>query len=136
MKNLSEVIAVVTRTLVNVEKKHLHLAAAGLAYYFLMSLFPGLILLTAVIAYLPLQNGAQVAASFLGHVVPQPGTHVIEELLTAVGSHRSGLLSVGLISTLWLTSIGVKGIIAGLDMVYEVKTPRRVWTSNSMRAVR
>src|SRR5689334_4146521 len=32
-------IAVFRRTLVNLERKHLHLAAAGLAYYFLMSLF-------------------------------------------------------------------------------------------------
>jgi membrane protein len=49
--------------------------------------------------------------------------------LTTVSSHRTGLLSVGLITTLWITSIGVNGVIAGLDMVYEVKVPRRVWTN-------
>lgn len=122
-------MAVIRRTLVNLERKHLQLAAAGLAYYFLMSLFPGLVLLTAVIAYLPLKNGMQLAASFLGHVIPRQGAPIIDELLTTVSSHRSGLLSVGIISTLWLTSIGIKGVIAGLDMVYEVQTPRRVWTN-------
>ncbi len=129
MKYMREAIAIIKRTLENLERKHLQLAAAGLAYYFLMSLFPGLILLTAVIAYLPLQNGMQVATSFLSHVIPQQGTSLMEGLVTTVSSHRGGLLSVGLISTLWLTSIGVKGVIAGLDMVYEVSRPRRVWTN-------
>jgi membrane protein len=125
----SQATAVIKRTLENLERKHLQLAAAGLAYYFMMSFFPGVILLTAIVAYLPLQNGMQVATSFLGHVIPPQGALLVEELLTTVSSHRSGLLSVGIISTLWLTSIGVKGIIAGLDMVYEVRTPRRVWTN-------
>lgn len=129
MNYILDAPAIIKRTLVNLERKHLQLAAAGLAYYFLMSLFPGLVLLTAVIAYLPIANGTQLATSFLGHVVPPLGTSRVEELVSAVSSHRSGLLSVGLVSTLWLTSIGVKGIIAGLDMVYEVQTPRRIWTN-------
>jgi membrane protein len=121
--------AVIKRTLVNVERKHLHLAAAGLAYYFLMSLFPGLVLLIAIIAYLPIRNGTQMATSFVSFVIPRHSVPYIEELLTTFGSHRGGLLSVGVISTLWLTSIGIKGVIAGLDMVYEVQRPRRVWTN-------
>ncbi len=129
MKYKREATAVIRRTLENLERKHLQLAAAGLAYYFLMSFFPGLVLLTAMIAYLPIQNGMQVATSFLGHIIPQHGTALGEELLVTVSSHRGGLLSIGIISTLWLTSKGVKGVIAGLDMVYQVKTPRRVWTN-------
>lgn len=125
----NEVMAVIKRALINLERKHLHLVAAGLAYYFLMSFFPGLVLLIAVIAYLPLRNGIDVALSFLGHVIPPQAAPLVEDLLTTVSSHRTGLLSVGLISTLWLTSIGVKGVIAGLDIVYEVRTPRRVWTN-------
>jgi membrane protein len=129
MKYMSDATAVIRRTLEDIERKHLQLAAAGLAYYFLMAFFPGVILLTAVIAYLPVQNGMQVATTFLGHIIPQQGTSLMEELLTTVSSHRGGLLSIGLIATLWLTSKGVKGVIAGLDMVYEVQTPRRVWTN-------
>ena len=132
MTYLSDTIAVIKATLLNLERKHLHLAAAGLAYYFLLSFLPGLILITAVISYLPAQNGLEVATSFLRHLIPQlnqVGTSVIEEMLTTVGSHRSGLLSFGLIATLWLTSKGVNGIIAGLDMVYEVRRPRRAWTN-------
>lgn len=129
MKFLNDAIAVIKGTLLDLERKHLHLAAAGLAYYFLLSFLPGVVLLTAVIAYLPVQNGMQVATSFLRNVIPQLQTPLIEDMLTTVGSHRGGLLSFGIVSTLWLTSKGVKGIIAGLDMVYEVERPRRVWTN-------
>ena len=132
MTHLSDAIAVIKATLINLERKHLHLAAAGLAYYLLLSFLPGLVLITAVISYLPVHNGVGVATSFLGHLIPQlsrVGTPVMQEMLTTVGSHRTGLLSFGLIVTLWLTSQGVNGIIAGLDMVYEVRSPRRVWTN-------
>src|SRR6516164_8346793 len=127
-----DAVAVIKATLLDLERKHLHLAAAGLAYYLLLSFLPALVLITAVVTYLPVRNGVEVAISFLRHLVPQlnqVGTPVIEQMLSTVSSHRGGLLSFGLIGTLWLTSKGVKGIIAGLDMVYEVQTPRRVWTN-------
>jgi membrane protein len=129
MKYLRNAPAIIKLALEDFERKHLQLVAAGLAYYFLLSFFPGLLLLMAVIAYLPIHNGMQVATSFLGPIIPQQGTSLLEELVGGLNSHRTGLLSIGLISTLWLTSIAVKGVIAGLDMVYEVKTPRRIWTN-------
>jgi membrane protein len=109
------------------EKKHLSLISAGLAYYFVMSLVPALVLLTAVIAYLPLQNATQGANSFMAHVIPQQGLSLIEPLVTTISPHRTGLLSIGIVATLWLVSKAVKGIIAGLDIVYQVSAPRAIW---------
>lgn len=109
------------------ERKHLQVIAAGLAYYFVMSLFPALVLITALAAYLPVQNGSQRAAAFMSHVVPKQGLSLIEPIVTSVSVHRSGLLWFGIISTLWLTSVGAKAIIQGLDIVYEVHTPRSLW---------
>jgi membrane protein len=129
MISFRAVSEVVKSTLIAAERKHLQLAAAGLAYHFLLSFFPGVVLLTAVVAYLPIQNGMAKASTFIGHVVPHQAAPLIEDLLVSVGSHRGGLLSVGIISTLWLTSKGVKAIIGGLDMVYQVQVPRRVWTN-------
>jgi membrane protein len=127
MKYLKEAISFVTLVFKGFERKHLALIAAGLAYYFVMSLVPALVLLTAVVAYLPLQNATQGTNSFIAHVVPQQGLALIEPMLTSITPHRTGLLSFGIIATLWLTSKSVKGIIAGLDIVYEVRTPRSIW---------
>jgi membrane protein len=135
MKSFGAVAEVVKRTLISAERKHLQLAAAGLAYHFLMSFFPGVVLLTAVVAYLPINDGMTRANTFIGHVVPHQAVPLIEEMLVSVGAHRGGLLSVGIIATLWLTSKGVKAIIGGLDMVYQVKVPRRVWTNGVLAFV-
>jgi membrane protein len=129
MNSFKAVAEVVKSTLVAAERKHLQLAAAGLAYHFLLSFFPGVVLLAAVVAFLPIQDGMAKASTFIGHVVPHQAAPLLEDLFASVGSHRGGLLSVGIISTLWLTSKGVKAIIGGLDMVYQVQIPRRVWTN-------
>ena len=129
MKSGSDKKAVIQRIFQNVFKKHLLLAAAGMAYYFLMALFPALVVLTAVMVYLPVQNGMQAVTAFLAHLVPPPGLAVIDDLLRMIAPHRTSLLSFGLITTLWLTSVGFKGVIWGLDMVYDDQAPRPLWVS-------
>jgi membrane protein len=129
MNSRSDKKAVIQRIFQNVFKKHLPLAAAGMAYYFLMALFPALVVLTAVMVYLPVQNGMQAATAFLAHLVPPPGLAVIDDSLRMIAPHRTSLLSFGLITTLWLTSVGFKGVIWGLDMVYDDQAPRPIWVS-------
>lgn len=127
MKYLKDMIALSLRIFRDIERKHLSLVAAGLSYYFLMSLFPSLVLLTAVLAYLPLQNGTQGVTSFMAHVIPRQGMFLIEPMLATIGTHRTGLLWFGIVTTLWLVSGSVQGIIAGLDIVYDVREPRSLW---------
>jgi len=127
MKYLKEGAALGLQIFKGFERKHLQLVAAGLAYYFLMALFPALVLLTAIAAYLPMQNGTQRAISFMAHVIPQQSLSAVEPLLNSISLHRTGLLWLGMVSTLWLTSVGAKAIIAGLDIVYEVDAPRSLW---------
>jgi membrane protein len=126
---MKAVIGLVRHIAGNVERKHLMLAAAGLAYYFLMSLVPVLIVLVAVVAYLPLKNGKEGVTALIANVLPRPALPAIEEILNTISPHRSGLLSFGLITAVWLASKAVKGIIMGLDTVYSAKSPRRIWTN-------
>jgi len=127
MRYGSRTIAVITLIIRDAESKHLMLAAAGLALSFLMSLFPALVLLTAGVAYPPSQDGLHELTSFLVHVMPLQGLSMIENILATIGPHRSELLSFGIIATLWLASIGGKGVIASLDIVYGASRPRPIW---------
>ena len=113
----------------DIEKKNLPLAAAGIAYYLLLSVFPALTLLSAVLSYLPVQNGIREATSVLGYVIPPQVKTLIEELLTRFAPHRAALLSFGLVTTLWLASIAFKGLILGLDMVHGSNVQRPLWVS-------
>jgi len=110
----------------DIEKKNLPLAAAGIAYYLLLAVFPALTLLSAVLSYVPVQNGHQEATSVLGYVIPSQVMRVIEELIIP---HRGALLSVGLVTTLWLASVAFKGMILGLDMVHGSNVQRPLWIS-------
>jgi membrane protein len=132
---LARTIGVITGVLRDFERKHLSLVAAGLAFNFLMSLLPALLLLTSLAAYLPLQNGAHGLISFLSPVIPEQSIALIAQLLNRIGSHRAGLLSIAVITTLWLTSVATKSVIAGLDIVFEVAEPRRVWTNRILAVV-
>jgi membrane protein len=107
----------------------LPLAAAGISYYLLLSLFPALALLSAVLSYLPFQNGLHEATSIMGYVIPPQVMTLIEELLTRITPHRGALLSLGLITTLWLASIAFKGLILGLDMVHGSNVQRPLWVT-------
>jgi membrane protein len=113
----------------DIEKKNLPLATAGIAYYLLLSFFPALTVLSAVVSYLPVQNGLREATLVLGYVIPPQVMRPIEELLTQIAPHRVALLSFGLITMLWLASIGFKGLILGLDMVYGSNIQRPLWVS-------
>src|SRR5215467_7849253 len=129
MKYLDLTKKLVVTIFKNVERKHVSLLAAGLAYYFIMSLFPALVLLMAVMAYLPIHGGSEGVTTFVAHLVPPQASEFVASVPAAIAAHRTGLLSLGMITTLWLSSVGVKGVIAGLDLVYEVRTPRRLWTN-------
>jgi len=111
------------------ERKHLEVVAAGAAYFFMISLVPALVLLAAAAAFLPLQGGTHGAKAFISHVVPPQGLSLMEKGLSAITPHRTGLLWFGFIAMLWLCSKGMKGVIAGLDIVHNVREPRRLWTN-------
>jgi membrane protein len=113
----------------DIEKKSLPLAAAGIAYYLLLSVFPALTLLSAVLSYLPVRNGPQEATSVLGSVIPPQVMTLVEEELTRVTQHRGALLSFGLVTTLWLASVAFKGLILGLDMVQGSNIQRPLWVT-------
>src|SRR5215471_12493100 len=124
---LAGTVGVIKGILLDFERKHLALIAAGLAYNFVMSMLPGLLLLTSLAAYLPVQNGVYGLISFLKPLIPPQTMTLILQILSQIGSHRAGLLSFASITTLWLTSVATKSVIAALDIVYEVQKTRRVW---------
>ena len=111
------------------------LAAAGIAYYLLLSLFPALTLLSAILSYLPVQDGLREAMAVVGYVIPPQVMTLTEELLTRIAPHRAALLSFGLVTTLWLASIAFKGLILGLDMVHGSNVQRPLWVSRILALV-
>jgi membrane protein len=99
--------------------------AAGLAYYFLLSLFPLLILLATVLGYLPIPNLFDQAMNFASRFVPTEAMGLVRKILQSVLSpSKGGLLSFGIVGTLWAASGGFSAMIDALDIAYDAKASR------------
>ena len=99
--------------------------AAGLAYYFLLSLFPLLILLATVLGYLPIPNLFNQILDFAARFIPHDAMGLVRKILQSVLTpSRGGLLSFGIVGTLWAASGGFSAMIDALDIAYDARKNR------------
>jgi membrane protein len=100
--------------------------AAELGYYFLLALFPMLIFLMSLLGFLP---GAQESIiRMLAKVVPGQAMTLVYQFIQDVVEHRSGgLLSFGVLATLWAASSGVTAVMGTLNVAYDVEEGRPFW---------
>jgi membrane protein len=103
-------------------------AAAALSYYSILCVFPALILLSAVVAYIPLPNFFEAVLVGMGRVVP-PGTMpVIYGVLNDILGKNSGAwLSLGTLGAIWVVSAAFDEMIEALDAAYGVIDRRPFW---------
>ena len=100
--------------------------AAELGYYFMLALFPMLIFLTSLVGFIP--EVQQNILSALAKVAPAEAIKLVQETLADVISHRSGgLLSFGILGTLWAASSGVESLMGTLNIAYDAKETRSFW---------
>jgi membrane protein len=116
------------RTYTDVVQNHTLQMAAALAYYFVLSFFPALILLSAILAYLPVPDLLNPDSSLMLRLLPIESMGLVRRIMADVVSpHRRELLSFGILGTLWATSGGFAAAITALNIAYEVKDHRPYW---------
>ena len=64
--------------------------AAVLAYYFLFALFPALLFLTALLAFLPVPNLMDTLMGYVDRVLPATAAGRLEQTVAEVTQHRRG----------------------------------------------
>lgn len=97
--------------------------SSQLAYFFLLSLFPLLITIFSLLPYLPITDDAIVG--FLKDFAPQGTIDFIHANLEDImHNHNSGLLSFGIVATVWSASNGMNAIIRAINRAYEAKEER------------
>src|SRR5690349_20908664 len=116
------------RTYDDVGDNHTLQVDAALSYYFVMSLFPALIFLSAIVAYLPVPDLFNQALNLMGRFVPADSMGMVRKVLAdAVTPNRGAFLSVGLLGTLWAASGGFSAAIEALNIAYDAEETRPFW---------
>jgi membrane protein len=108
--------------------EHLFVFAAGLSYYFVLSLFPLLVFLASLLGYVPIPHLFDGLLSLMARLIPGDGMSLVRNIVSDVVNHKHHhVLTLGLAFTIWTASSGFAAIIDGLDIVYRVRETRPVW---------
>ena len=111
--------------------------AAKLSYYFLLAVFPLLLVLTTLFGYLTQIGDLRAALlDYFRRVVPSSAFQLVVTTLDQISSGAGGgKLSIGILGTLWAASNGMAALSHSLNVAYEVKEGRPWWKSRLIAAV-
>ena len=102
--------------------------AAQLSYYFIFSMFPFLLFLVTLTAYLPIGDAVDMLLERVSQVMPTEAFNLINGQVDALLHRRNPkALTVGIIVSLWSASRGLDAIRTVLNLAYEVKESRPWW---------
>ena len=114
-------------------RNHTLQMAAALAYYFVLSLFPALIFLSAVVAFLPLPDLFNQALGIMARFLPPDSMGLVRRVLSdVITPNRGTFLSFGILGTLWAASGGFSAAIEALNIAYDVQDDRPFWKTRPL----
>ncbi|WP_235921205.1 YihY/virulence factor BrkB family protein [Lentzea tibetensis] len=126
---------VLRRTVKEFQRDNLTDWAAALTYYGVLSIFPGLVVLTAVLGLLG-PSATQTVIDNINTVVPGEGKNVlinaIRELQQSSGA-AGPLAILGLVGALWSASGYVAAFMRASNSIYEMPEGRPVWKTWPLR---
>jgi len=108
-----------------VERDAIFNGAAALVFFLVLALFPALIFLLSLLPYLPIANLQEAIVDFVGQALPGESATLINTYISDLASEpQGGLLSIGLLGTIWAATSGLAAVMQQLNITYDVKETR------------
>ena len=101
--------------------------AAQASYYFVLGLFPFLILLAALVGSLPFTGLWDGVLTWITHNLPPGSRHLVLETVNSLMSSRHRFLSICILGTAWAVCTGLMNLMYSLNIVYGVQETRSFW---------
>jgi membrane protein len=103
--------------------------AAELSFFFLLALFPLLILLTNLFGYFAQSEDLRRSLlEYFRRVIPGSAFHLVVDTLNQITTGAGGgKLSLGIVGTIWAASSGMAALSDGLNRAYGIKDSRPWW---------
>lgn len=124
----SEIKEILLRVNQRQTSDNIYVVAAGVAFFGIFALFPGLASLISF--YALVSDPAEVQRQFVSvkDIIPEEAYRIIFQQIQDIVTTSTGRLSMGfaggLLLTIWGASRGMKALIAGLNVAYRVEESR------------
>ncbi|MEO8114050.1 MAG: YihY/virulence factor BrkB family protein [Phenylobacterium sp.] len=126
---------ILIRTRKEFSEDQIPLIAAGVTFYTLLALFPGLGAFVAFFGLFADVGEAQRQLNTLAYVLPPDTVKFVSDQMVRIASQNSGGLSLafvtGLILSIWSANGAVKALITGLNVAHE-QAERRGFLKNTL----
>ncbi len=121
--------SVIKRTYANLKIHNLQLVSAGVAFYFLLAVFPLLAAVISLYGLLVSFDDLQSHMTYLINVVPADSRYILKEQLEGLISKSDRALGWGfalsVLVALWSSSKGANALIAACNITYHESSKRR-----------
>ncbi|TFD99247.1 YihY/virulence factor BrkB family protein [Jeotgalibacillus salarius] len=94
--------------------------AAQTAYYFMLSLFPFLIMVVSSTSFLPFSSSDLIAV-IRPYAPPETYGLIETNLTTILDSGQGTVISISFLSTMWLASMAIQSLVRSLTDIYKIK---------------
>jgi membrane protein len=130
---ISVIKNVLRRIYRDLQCNHTMVMAAGLSFFFLLSMFPLLIFAAATLAYIPIPNLFNEILNLMARFVPPDAMGMVQRVVQGIlWPPRSGLLSFGFVASIWAGTGGFAAAIEALNVAYGVDETRPYWKTRSL----
>ena len=122
MRWVKRAVLLIKKFMYKMNRDRIKAYSAGAAFFIIMSFFPFLMLLLALVQYTPLTQEQIVMT--LEEITPLGLTEELKQIVEGVYSQASALLPWTAIVAVWSAGKGVLGLSDGLNAVFQIKETR------------
>jgi membrane protein len=115
----------------DIDRDHVSIMAAGVAFYTMLSIFPGMSALISIYGLIADPTVIERQVAVLSEVLPQDVLRLLSDQLHSLVAAPPGTLGIGLIVSLalalWSATSGTGSLMLALTVAYEEKNTRGVF---------
>lgn len=119
---------VLSRVKEEIAEDHVDLAAAGVAFYWLLAIFPAIVAAVSIWGLVSDPEQVQQLMRTAAGTMPEQARAVLTDQLTSVVTGPSAALSIGTVlgiaTALWSANKGVKALMQGMNIAYDEEESR------------
>jgi membrane protein len=101
--------------------------AAQMSFFFVTSLFPFLVVIGAIVGWLPSTGLWTEMVGWIAAYLPRGPRHMVFRTILSLQTYHSQFFSYGLAVTMWVASSGFVSLMESLSLAYGVKETRGFW---------